>query len=118
MVILAGFAALSMFAAGLPVDEKRFSNSKPADVGLVESLRMTLQNRWFVRYMIGTILYWFAFNMIRAVIAYYPVVLLQKDSGFQMVLMASLFGTAFLVFFSFRFFQNVLLTSSLCFQEC
>ena len=78
---------------------ERFSNSKPADVGLVESLKLTLQNKWFVRYMIGTILYWFAFNMIRAVIAYYPVVLLQKDSGFQMVLMASLFGTAFLVFF-------------------
>ncbi|RKX88254.1 MAG: hypothetical protein DRP59_12375 [Spirochaetes bacterium] len=44
-------------------------------MGLVESLKLTLQNKWFVRYVIGTILYWFAFNMIRAVIAYYPVVL-------------------------------------------
>lgn len=99
IVILSVFAAVSMFAAALPVDEKRFSRSKPADVPLLQSLKMTLKNRRFVRYMIGTILYWFSFNMIRAVIAYYPVVLLHKDSSFQMILMASLFGVAFLVFF-------------------
>ena len=45
-----------------------------------------------------TILYWFAFNIIRAIIAYYPVVLLEEDPGFQTTLMAALFGTAVVVF--------------------
>jgi glycoside/pentoside/hexuronide:cation symporter, GPH family len=99
MVILGLFAGVSMFVSGLPVDEKRYSASKPANVGLIESIRMTLENRLFIRYMIATILYWFAFNMIRTTVAYYPVVLLKMDQGYQMVLMGALFGTAFLVFF-------------------
>lgn len=99
MVVMAVIAAVSMLVSALPVDEKRYSQSKPAEVGLIESIRMTLQNRRFIIYMVGIILYWFAFNMIRATIAYYPVVLLDKDPGFQMVLMAALFGVAFLVFF-------------------
>lgn len=106
MIILSAFAAVSMFVAGLSVDEKRFSSSKPADIGLVKSVKMTLKNRWFIRYMIGTILYWFGFNMLRAVIAYYPIVLLHKDSGFQMILMASLFGVAFIVFFFLPFLSK------------
>jgi GPH family glycoside/pentoside/hexuronide:cation symporter len=99
MVVLGVFAFVSMFAAALPVNEKRYSRSKPADVGLFESLALTVKNRRFIIYMIGTILYWFSFNMIRAMIAYYPVVLLNRPSDFQTVLMAALFGVAFLVFF-------------------
>ncbi|GAB6089249.1 MFS transporter [Spirochaeta dissipatitropha] len=99
MLILALIAAVSMFTSGLPVNEKRYSRGKPANVKLMESIKMTVQNRWFIIYMIGTILYWFAFNMIRAAIAYYPIVLLNRESGFQTLLMAALFGTAFIVFF-------------------
>lgn len=98
MVILGAYALISMLTSGLPVDEKRYSHSKPANVKLIESVKMTLQNRWFIIYMIATITYWFSFNMIRTVIAYYPVVLLKKDAGFQMILMAALFGTAFFCF--------------------
>ncbi len=98
MVLLAAVAMISMFLSAAPVDEKRFSGRQPAGVGLFESIKLTLTNSTFIVYMIGTILYWFAFNIIRATIAYYPVVLLGKDPGFQTILMAALFGTA-VVFF-------------------
>jgi GPH family glycoside/pentoside/hexuronide:cation symporter len=98
MVLLAAVAMISMFLSAAPVDEKRFSGRQPAGVGLFESIRLTLTNSTFIVYMIGTILYWFAFNIIRATIAYYPVVLLRRDPGFQTILMAVLFGTA-VVFF-------------------
>jgi len=99
IVILSIAAAISMLLSAAPVDEKRFSKSRPAEIGLIDSLKLTLKNRYFIIYMIGTIAFWFAFNMVRTVIAYYPVVLLHKDSGFQMILMVALFGTAFLVFY-------------------
>lgn len=98
MVLLAVVAMISMFLSAAPVDEKRFSGRQPAGVGLFESVKLTLSNSNFITYMIGTILYWFAFNIIRATIAYYPVVLLGRDPGFQTMLMAVLFGTAVLVF--------------------
>lgn len=98
MVILAVIATISMLLSAAPIDEKRFSKSTPAGVGLFESLKMTLSNSWFITYMIATILYWFGFNVIRAIIAYYPVVLLGEPPEFQTMLMVALFGVA-VVFF-------------------
>ena len=98
IVILAVVAMVSMLLSALPIDERRFAGRSPAGVGLVESVRMTLANSRFITYMIATILYWFGFNVIRAIIAYYPVVLLGEPPEFQTLLMVALFGTA-VVFF-------------------
>ncbi len=98
VVVLAAISGVSMLLSGLAVDEKRFVRGGSAQVGLVESVKRTLVNRYFIVYMAGTILYWFGFNMIRAVIAYYPIVLLGMGPDFQSILMATLFGTAVLVF--------------------
>jgi len=121
MVIMGILALASMLTSGLPVNEKRYSHSKPADVKLIESIKMTLNNKRFIIYMISTISFWFAFNMIRTIIAYYPVVLLHKDSGFQIILMGALFGVAFVSFFilpalSKRFNnKQLMLAGMLCF---
>ncbi|MBN1636011.1 MAG: MFS transporter [Deltaproteobacteria bacterium] len=89
---------ISMFISGLVIDEKKYTKSEPADVKLFESIKMTLKNRIFLIYLFPTILYWFSFVMIRTIIAYYPIVLLEKDAGFQTLLMAALFGTAAICF--------------------
>ncbi len=98
VLVLAFIAAVSMLLSGLAVDEKRFARGGTAQIGLFESIKRTVVNPYFIVYMIGTILYWFGFNMIRAVIAYYPIVLLGQGPDFQAILMATLFGTAVLVF--------------------
>ncbi|MDR3237402.1 MAG: MFS transporter [Spirochaetia bacterium] len=98
-ICIASLAALvSLISGAAPIDEKRFGESKPAETGFLESLKMTLSNKTFLIYMLGTILFWFSFNIIRSLIAYYPIVLLQKEQSFQTVLMALLFGSAFLCF--------------------
>jgi GPH family glycoside/pentoside/hexuronide:cation symporter len=98
MVILAAVAMVSMLLSAAPIDEKRFSRGTPAGVGLIESLKMTLSNSWFITYMLATILYWFGFHIIRAIVAYYPVVLLDQPPEFQTMLMVALFGMAVLFF--------------------
>jgi GPH family glycoside/pentoside/hexuronide:cation symporter len=94
IVILAFIAMVSMLLSAAPIDEKCFSGRAPAGVGLVESIKMTLSNGRFITYMIATILYWFGFNVIRTIIAYYPVVLVGRPPEFQTILMVALFGVA------------------------
>jgi len=97
--IMALIGFVSLLAAALPIDEKRFCKTEPAGVSLLKSLKMTLMNRSYIIYMIGAILFWFSFNVIRSIIAYYPVVLLGEKQDFQTILMVVLFGSAVVFFF-------------------
>ncbi len=95
-VAVVGF--LVSFIAALVVDEKKYTRGEPADVPLIQSIKMTLANKAFMLYMIPVILFWFTFHIIRSTVAYYPVVLLHKDPSFQTILMVELFGGAALFF--------------------
>lgn len=86
------------FISTLPVEEKQHSGNESADVGLFTSLKMTITNPNFILYVVGALCYWCSFNMIRSMIAYYPMVVLHKEASFQTILMAVLFGSAALVF--------------------
>ncbi len=98
LIIMSVLAFISLLAAALPVDEGRFCKSEPAEVPLIKSIKMTLMNRTYIIYMLGAILFWFSFNIIRTIIAYYPVVLLGKEQSFQTLLMVILFGSAAVCF--------------------
>ncbi len=98
LIIMIALAGINMIASALPVNEKKYSVSKPADVKLLQSIKMTVTNRTFIIYMIPTILFWFSFHIVRAVIAYYPMVLLQQPQSMQTLLMVTLFGSAIAFF--------------------
>jgi len=98
VIVVALIGMVSLLISGLVIDEKKYTKSEPADVTLMESIKLTLKNRSFLIYLAPVILYWFAFNIIRTLIAYYPIVLLNKDAGFQTILMLVLFGTAAVCF--------------------
>ncbi len=99
IIIVSLFGMIVAFIAGFVIDEKKYGKGKPTDIPLMQSIKMTLSNRAFLTYMIPVILYWFAFHMIRSIIAYYPRVLLkQPNEDYQTMLMVLLFGGA-IVFF-------------------
>ncbi len=95
LMAIVGF--LFMIGSTLVINERKHTINTPADVKLFESNKMTLTNKTFIIYMISAMLFYFSFHIIRSIIAYYPMVLLQKDQSFQTTLMAALFGSA--VFF-------------------
>lgn len=95
---VAAIAFLLMIAVVPAVDERRFARSEPAQVDLWSSMRSTIADRTFVIYVVALILYWFCFMMFRPVIPYLPEVLLGKEPGYQMILMAVLFGGAAIFF--------------------
>jgi len=113
LIIMSAIALVLMIVSALPVNEKKYSVSKPADVGLLESIKMTITNKTFLIYMIPTILFWFSFHIVRTIIAYYPMVLLHKDQSFQTILMVVLFGSAVVCFGIITFISKWVTNKSL-----
>ncbi|MBN2225457.1 MAG: MFS transporter [Deltaproteobacteria bacterium] len=98
VVCLGILGLIFCYIAVIPIDEKRYSKSTPTEVGLFESLRLTLRSGAFLSYLFGTITFWFGLNIVSMGAAYYVRVLLNKDEAFASVVFGAVFGVA-LVFF-------------------
>ncbi len=98
IVCLAILGLVFCYVAVIPIDEKRYSTSVPTEVGLFESLKMTLKSGAFLTYLFGTVTMWFGLNIVSQGAAYYVRVLLNKDEAFASVVFGAVFGVA-LVFF-------------------
>ncbi len=118
VLVCCGLALAMMLAPAVVVDEAPFASARPTALPFWTSVRRTLDNRAFLLYLIAKVCLFTAFNIMRATIAYYPVVLLKKPQGFQVVLMttvlvSSVLGFALLKVLSGRHSNKVLLASAL-----
>lgn len=66
------------------------------------SIRKTLANKPFLWYLLAKICLFTAFNVFRATVAYYPVVLLGKPQSYLSVLLGVAFASAIFCFFVAR----------------
>jgi GPH family glycoside/pentoside/hexuronide:cation symporter len=105
IVILAVIGLVFCYLAIIPINEKRYCDSVPSEIGLMESLKLTLKNKSFILYLVATICMWFALNIISQAATYYVTVLLEKPESFATVVFGAVFGTA-LVFFPILSFLN------------
>lgn len=98
IVILCVIGLISCYVSIIPIDEKRYSATAPAQLKMWDSLKLTFKNRPFIPYLIGTICLWFGLNIISESATYYVTVLLGKPETFASVVFAFVFGVA-LIFF-------------------
>jgi GPH family glycoside/pentoside/hexuronide:cation symporter len=98
IVILSVIGLISCYVSIIPIDEKRYSATAPAELGMWDSLKLTFKNRAFIPYLVGTICLWFGLNVVSESATYYVTVLLGKPETFASVVFAFVFGVA-LVFF-------------------
>jgi GPH family glycoside/pentoside/hexuronide:cation symporter len=98
ILILAVIGLIFCYIAIIPINEERYCQSVPSDVGLIDSLVMTFKNWPFIPYLMGTVSMWFCLNIVSSMTAYYVTVLLGKTEAFTSVAFAGLFGVA-LIFF-------------------
>jgi len=105
IAILAFVGVIFCYIAVIPVNEKKYCDSMPSDIGLMESLKLTLKNKPFLIYLVATICLWFALNIISQAATYYVTVLLKKPESFATVVFGAVFGSA-LVFFPILSFLN------------
>jgi GPH family glycoside/pentoside/hexuronide:cation symporter len=98
IIILSVVGLISCYLSIIPIDEKRYSATPPAQIGMWDSLKLTFKNRPFIPYLVGTICLWFGLNIVSESATYYVTVLLGKPETFASIVFASVFGVA-LVFF-------------------
>ncbi len=98
ILILAIIGVIFCYISIIPIDEERYCQAVPSDVGLIDSLVMTFKNLPFIPYLLGTMSMWFCLNIVSSMTAYYVTVLLGKEEAFTSVAFAGLFGVA-LIFF-------------------
>jgi glycoside/pentoside/hexuronide:cation symporter, GPH family len=98
IVVLSVLGLVFCYLCIIPINEKRYSATGPAQIGMWDSLKLTFKNRPFIPYLIGTICLWFGLNVVSESATYYVTVLLGKPETFASIVFASVFGVA-LVFF-------------------
>lgn len=92
---------LSLLLLYLPVYgivEREYCQERPSSLNFISSMKMTLQNRSFLYYLSGYILFWFGFNLTTLSVPYYVTVLLKQPEGYTSFLLAATFGASFLSF--------------------
>jgi GPH family glycoside/pentoside/hexuronide:cation symporter len=98
IIILSVIGLVSCYLSIIPIDEKRYSATPPAQIGMWDSLKLTFKNRPFIPYLVGTICLWFGLNIVSESATYYVTVLLGKPETYASIVFAFVFGVA-LVFF-------------------
>lgn len=82
----------------LAVDERRFCRSQPSDLSLVRSVRETLANRPFRRYIVAMLPFIVGVNLLQPGAAYYATVILGRGEGYGFNLGIALFVASCLAF--------------------
>lgn len=100
VAVLSAVSLGMLLVPALFVDERKWSAWGEGSVteSLLESLRATLANRRFRYYLIGTVLFYFGFNVVRGATPYFVTVLMREPLAFQTVALIAVFAVAALAF--------------------
>ncbi|MBN2534158.1 MAG: MFS transporter [Spirochaetales bacterium] len=107
-VIMGGIGVLFLYLAVFAVDEKRFSDAKPSTIPFWESVKITLNNKIFLIFLITNMTFWFIFNTVRSSVIHITLTLLKGTEGD-----ASLYNTLFFAGSGLFFIINWFLSKKL-----
>jgi GPH family glycoside/pentoside/hexuronide:cation symporter len=63
------------------IDEKRYTESVPSQIKMIESIKATFRNREFTVFVLSDLVYWLAITMFQTALLYYITVLLDKPEA-------------------------------------
>ncbi len=95
--IMALIALIFLYIPAL-IKEKDYAEAQPADMGLLDAVKTTFQNRPFRIYLVGSMALWFGFNIISLNLPLYVTELLGRPEE-DMAVMFAAWGTAVVAFF-------------------
>lgn len=95
-VSLAAIALVTYLIPALTIEEP--PHEHVATPGVVESVRLTLQNRPFVYYVVSHLLFWIGFNAVVVAAPYLVTVIMGGSEGDTAVALAAAFAVAVLTF--------------------
>jgi glycoside/pentoside/hexuronide:cation symporter, GPH family len=91
-IAIAILSVIAMFFMLIPVfaiDEKRYCESVPSEMKMMESIKATFSNREFTVFALSDLVYWVAVTMFQSSLLYYITVLLKLPD--------TMFGTLFIL---------------------
>ncbi len=100
IVWLALVSLVLLLIPALFVNEKKWSalGEGSSTLSLLASLKTTLGDRSFRLYLVGTVLFYFGFNVVRGATPYFVTVLMGEPLAFQMQTFIAVFAVAGLSF--------------------
>jgi GPH family glycoside/pentoside/hexuronide:cation symporter len=87
------FAIIGLILLLIPVftiDEKRYCESVPSELKMIESIKATFRNREFKVFVASDLVYWLALTIFQSALLYYVTVLLDKPEemlGFLLIIL-------------------------------
>lgn len=89
IAILSVIAMIFMMIPVFAIDEKRYCESVPSEMKMIESIKATFSNREFTIFALSDLVYWVAVTMFQSSLLYYITVLLDLPD--------TMFGTLFIL---------------------
>ncbi|NLB20849.1 MAG: MFS transporter [Clostridium sp.] len=89
MAILAFIGLIFLLIPVFAIDEKRYCESVPSELKMIESIKATFKNREFTIFVLSDLVYWIAITTFQASLLYYVTVLLKLPD--------TMFGTLFIL---------------------
>ena len=89
IAILSVIAMVFMLVPVFAIDEKRYCESVPSEMKMMESIKATFANREFTIFALSDLVYWIAVTMFQSSLLYYITILLKLPD--------TMFGTFFIL---------------------
>ncbi|MEI7885164.1 MAG: MFS transporter [Clostridia bacterium] len=87
--ILAAIALVFLLVPVFAIDEKRYCESVPSELKMLDSIKATFRNREFTIFVLSDLVYWLAITIFQASLLYYITILLKLPD--------TMFGTLFIL---------------------
>jgi glycoside/pentoside/hexuronide:cation symporter, GPH family len=98
IAILATLAVLCMYVPVFTIDERKYTQSKPSTVPLLDSLKATLANHNFRFYVVADFVYFMGITIIQTGLLFYVTVLLGLEEGLVLILLGLTVLLSFLAY--------------------
>jgi GPH family glycoside/pentoside/hexuronide:cation symporter len=89
LCILAVIGLILLWVPTFVIDEKRYCESVPSEMKMIESVKATFRNREFTVFVVSDLVYWVAITIFQSALLYYITILLKLPD--------TMFGTLFML---------------------
>lgn len=96
--ILAAIALVFLLIPVFAIDEKRYCESVPSELKMIESMKATFRNKEFSKFVISDFVYWIAMTTFQNALLYYVTILLDKPEEMLGMLLV-LLGVGSFIFY-------------------
>jgi glycoside/pentoside/hexuronide:cation symporter, GPH family len=96
--ILAIIGLIFLLIPVFAIDEKRYCESVPSQLNMIESIKATFSNKEFTKFVISDFVYWIAITIFQNALLYYVTILLDKPEEMLGVLLVML-GVGSFIFY-------------------